>query len=153
MLIYQDLQHLYVVWDRDSNLPDKWVSRVIASHFDTKTLYVSFTGYREDDFLPYLFTSKNNGKSWRSISKGLPLEPINVIREDHRDKNILYVGTDLGIYISLNRGKKWFSLCNNLPTTPVHDIMINKKTNDLIIGTHGRGVFVLDIKNISMQND
>ena len=131
-----------------NGLPDKWVSRVVASQHEIGTVYVSLTGYRDDDFSVYLYMSSDFGRTWESIASNLPMESVSVIREDHRDKNILYVGTDLGIYVSLDRGKKWHSLCNNLPTTPVHDIAIQSRENDLVIGTHGRSVFVLDIEDI-----
>ncbi|MCP4710956.1 MAG: hypothetical protein GY869_20220, partial [Planctomycetes bacterium] len=134
-----------------TGLPNKWVTRVVASQHEIGTAYVSLTGYRDDDFTAYLYASSDFGKTWNSITANLPAESINVIREDHRDKNILYVGTDLGIYISLDKGKTWHSLCNNLPTTPVHDIAVHPRENDMIIGTHGRSVFILDIENIIKQ--
>ena len=136
-------------WTRiDDGLPDKWVSRVIASMHEIGTVYVSFTGYREEDFEKYLYTSTDFGQSWTSISGSLPSESINVVREDPTSPDILYVGTDLGVYVSLDRGKIWHSLCTNLPTTPVHDLVIHPRVGELIIGTHGRSVFVLDVKPI-----
>lgn len=141
-------------WSKiDKNLPDKWTSRVIASQHEIGTVYVSFTGFREDDFEKYLFMSTDFGQNWRFITGNLPSESINVVREDHRDKNILYVGTDLGVYTSLDRGNTWHSLCNNLPTTPVHDMVIHPRENELIIGTHGRSVFVLSIESIKNKLD
>ena len=131
-----------------SGLPLKWISRVIASQHELGTVYVSFTGYREDDFEKYLFMSTDFGKTWTSIAGNLPSESINVIREDPSDKNILYVGTELSVYVSLDRGQKWFSLSNHLPTTPVHDLVIHPRENEMVIGTHGRSCFVLDIKPI-----
>ena len=132
----------------NSGLPEKWVSRVIASQHDAATVYVSMTGYREDDFSNYLYMSENYGTTWRSISGNMPAEGINVIREDPRDKNILYAGTELGVYVTPDRGKTWHSLCNNLPTTPVHDMVIHPRELELVIGTHGRSCFVLDIKSV-----
>ncbi len=82
------------------------------------------------------------------ITANLPSESINVVREDPRDKNGLYVGTDLGVYVTLDRGASWDSLCNNLPTTPVHDMVVHSRDYELVIGTHGRSVFVLDVKSI-----
>ncbi|MFC1782445.1 hypothetical protein ACFL02_02540 [Planctomycetota bacterium] len=131
-----------------TGLPDKWVSRVTASQHDIGTVYVSLTGYRDDDFRAYLYKSTDYGATWKSITSNLPVESVNVIREDHRDKNILYAGTDLGIYVTLDGGKRWHSLCNNLPTTPVHDIAVHGRDNELVIGTHGRSVFILDIDTI-----
>ena len=134
-----------------SGLPLKWVSRVIASQHEEGTVFVSFTGYREDDFEKYLYMSSDFGKTWTSIVGNLPAESINVIREDPQDKNILYVGTELSVYVSLDRGQKWFSLSNHLPTTPVHDLVIHPRENEMVIGTHGRSCFVLDVKPIQNQ--
>ncbi len=131
-----------------SGLPLKWVSRVIASSHEEGTVFVSFTGYREDDFEKYLFMSTDFGKTWTSIAGNLPSESINVIREDPHDKNILYVGTELSVYVSLDRGQMWHSLSNHLPTTPVHDLVIHPRENEMVIGTHGRSCFVLDVKPI-----
>lgn len=134
--------------DVSDGLPDKWVSRVRASEHDVGTVYVTLTGYRDDDITPYAYISQNSGRNWRSITGNLPAESINVIAEDPRDENILYVGTDLGVYITLDRGGKWSSICNNLPTTPVHDLIVHPREYELVIGTHGRSVFILDVKNI-----
>ena len=131
-----------------AGLPEKWVSRILVSRHDDNRMYVSLTGYREDDFKPYLYVSNKMGRQWRSITSNLPLESINVIREDPRDPSVLYVGTDLGVYVTLDQGKVWYSLCSGLPTTPVHDLVIHPRELELVIGTHGRGVFILDIKSI-----
>ena len=128
-----------------ADLPDKWVSRVVASKFESRRAYVAFTGYRDDDFRPYLFATDDFGASWRSIAGGLPLEPINVIREDPTDEDILYVGTDLGVYVSLDRGSSWQGLMGDLPTTPVYDLRVHPRDPELVAGTHGRGAFVLDL--------
>ncbi|MFC2160773.1 hypothetical protein ACFLRW_02890 [Acidobacteriota bacterium] len=133
-------------------LPLKWVSRVIASLHEVGTVFVSFTGYREDDFETYLFMSTDFGKTWTSITGNLPSESINVVREDPQDKNILYVGTELSVYVSLDRGQMWHSLSNHLPTTPVHDLVIHPRENEMVIGTHGRSCFVLDVKPIQNHN-
>jgi len=132
----------------NKGLPDKWVTRLVASKYDVATVFVSLTGYREDDFEKYLYMSTDFGKTWKSLAGNLPSESINVIREDPFDKDILYVGTELGAYCSIDRGKTWHSLCNHLPTTPVHDIAVHPREGDLVVGTHGRSVFVLDAKEI-----
>ena len=132
----------------NKGLPDRWVTRLVASKYDVATVFVSLTGYRVDDFEKYLYMSTDFGKTWKSIANNMPSESINVIREDPFDKDILYVGTELGAYCSIDRGKTWHSLCNHLPTTPVHDIAVHPREGDLVIGTHGRSVFVLDAKNI-----
>ena len=130
------------------DLPAKWVSRVAASEHELGTVYVSFTGYRQDDFEKYLYMSEDFGKTWISIAGNLPCESINVIAEDPRDEDILYVGTDLGVYTSLDRGTTWISLCNGLPTTAVHDLVVHPRENELVIGTHGRSVYILDVEKI-----
>jgi len=134
--------------DVSAGLPALWVSRVVASRHDPRRAYVSFTGYREDDFFAYLFVTEDMGTSWDSISGGLPGESINVVGEDPVRPDLLYVGTDLGVYVSLDRGSSWQSLVNNLPTTPVHDLVVHPRDNELVIGTHGRSAFVLDVSPI-----
>jgi len=136
-------------WTRvGEGLANKWVSRVRASQHRLETVWVSLTGYREDEFTPYLYKSDDMGKTWKSIVGNLPAESINVVAEDPRDEDILYVGTDLGVYVSLNQGQSWMSLCNDLPTTPVHDLIVHPRDYELVIGTHGRSVFILDAKDI-----
>ncbi len=134
--------------DVSRGLPKKWVSRVVASQYDTGTAYVSLTGYREDDTRAYLFRSTDFGATWTSLSSRLPAESINVVREDPRNRDVLYVGTDAGVYASLDRGATWESLSATLPTTPVHDLVVHPRDDEIVIGTHGRGVFVLDARPI-----
>lgn len=139
-------------WQRiNQGLPDKWVSRVIASSHRDGIVYTSLTGYREDDTTVYLFRSEDYGQTWQAIGKPLPAESVNVIREDPRCPAVLYVGTDLGVYVSLDTGATWHSLCCNLPTTPVHDLFVHPRDNDLIAGTHGRSIFVMDISPIQKR--
>ncbi len=133
-------------WERvGQGLPKKWVSRIVASRHETGRVYLSQTGFREDDFSSYLFSSDDFGESWTSIVGNLPGESVNVIQEDPDLPNVLYVGTDLGVYVSGNRGVSWHSLSSNLPTTPVHDLDVHPRDGELVIGTHGRSVFVLDL--------
>ena len=140
-------------WTKISDdLPKKWVTRVAASMHDDRTVYATLTGYHEDDFSTYVFVSGDSGRTWKSIAANLPAESVNVIREDPDDADILYIGTDLGIYVSLDKGGRWQSLCSNLPTTSVHDIAIHQSERELVIGTHGRSAFVLDIKSISKNS-
>jgi hypothetical protein len=131
-----------------SGLPPKWISRVVASRYEKGTVYVSLTGYREDDFEKYLYMSTDFGQTWSSIASNLPAESVNVVREDPKKEQILYVGTDMGVYVSINQGKSWHSLCNHLPTTPVHDLVIHPREDEMVIGTHGRSCFILDVKPI-----
>jgi len=133
----------------DGSLPDKWVSRVRISRHEANTFYVTFTGYRDDDFQSYIYKSNDKGRTWTSISGNLPPEPVNVITEDPRGANVLYLGTDLGAYVSLDGGKQWHSLSKSIPTCAVHDLVIQERELDLVAGTHGRSAFVLDIEGIS----
>ena len=121
-----------------------WCSRVELSHFDRQTAYVSFTGYREDDFRPFLFVTHDGGRSWQNLANGLPEGPINVVREDPRRKNVLYVGTEFGVFVSVDGGNKWVALEAGMPRAPVHDLHVHPRDRDLVAGTHGRGIFVLD---------
>ncbi len=131
-----------------ASLPAKWVTRVVASAHDAGRLYVSMTGYREDDFSAYLFRSDDFGETWASIAGGLPAESINVVREDPKQPSVLYVGTDAGVYVSLDRGASWLSLCADLPTTSVQDLVVHPREDELVIATHGRSLFMLDVRPI-----
>jgi hypothetical protein len=128
--------------------PERWVSRIAASRYKESTVYVSLNGYRDDDFAAYLFKSDDYGVTWEDIGQGLPGGPINTIKEDPKKEGILYVGSDLGVYVSLDNGKNWESLCSNLPTTFVHDLVVHPRENILVMGTHGRSVFVMDAQAI-----
>jgi hypothetical protein len=97
---------------------------------------------------PYLLVSTDFGATWRSIANNLPAECINVVREDSKNRDILYVGTDLGVYASLDRGASWISLVSNLPSTPVEDLVVHTRDDEIVIGTHGRSVFVLDVRPV-----
>ncbi len=124
--------------------PNTWCSRIEVSHFEKGTAFAAFDGHRHDDYSTYLYKTDDFGKTWTSLKGDLPFGWIHVVREDLINKNLLYVGTEFGLYASLNRGKTWFSLQNNLPNVAVRDIAVHPKENDLIIGTHGRGIWILD---------
>lgn len=124
---------------------ERWVSRLVASQYEAGTVYLTLNGLRNDDFTAYVFRTRDYGNTWTDIKNNLPCGPVNVIREDPLDRNILYLGTDLGVYVSLDQGESWHSLCSNLPTTFVHDLVVHPRDNVLVIGTHGRSVFVVDI--------
>ncbi len=122
----------------------KWMARVEASRFDLGTVYLAQNGKRDDDFTPYVWKSTDFGKTWIDVSKGIPVGPVNVIREDPLKKEILYVGTDMGAYVSVDGGKSWNALGGNLPSCYVHDIIVHPRDNIIVIATHGRGMWALD---------
>jgi hypothetical protein len=138
--------------DKITDNPGYWVSRVAASPSNPGTAYVSFTGYRRDDFRPFLYKTTDYGQTWRSIVANLPLGPINVIREHHSNPQLLFVGSEFGVYVSINGGQSWASLKSNMPTQPVHDLLIHRRENDLVVATHGRGIFIADISPLAELN-
>lgn len=129
----------------DGLAADRWISRVEASRFDAETVYVAQNGKRNDDFAPYLWRSRDGGATWRSLADGIPLGPINVVREDPRDPAILYVGTDSSVYVSTDGGGRWDVLGAALPTSYVHDLAVHPRDDVLVAATHGRGVWLLDL--------
>jgi photosystem II stability/assembly factor-like uncharacterized protein len=123
-----------------------WVSRVFASAHQAGTAYVSKTGFRVDDFKPYVFKTTDFGRTWTAITEGLPNKPVNVIFEDPKNPDLLYVGNDKGVYVSLNGGKQWQHFQSNMPlSVPVHDLLVHPRENDLVVGTYGRGIFIADV--------
>jgi len=136
-------------WEKAvAGLPKKWVTRLVASAFKKERAYLTMIGYREDDFSTYVFATEDLGRSWTPIAANLPAEGVNVIREDPANENILYLGTDLTAYVSLDRGKEWHSLRGNLPTQPVYDLKVHPRDKEVIIATHGRGIFILKVDKI-----
>ena len=132
--------------DKIAGNPGYWVSRVAASNFDPGTAYVSYTGLRNDDFRPFVYKTTDYGATWTSLAAGLSEGPVNVVREDAKNPNLLFAGTDFGVTISIDGGKAWLHLKNDLPTQPVHDLRIHPREADLIVATHGRGAYIADIK-------
>lgn len=123
-----------------------WVSRVIFSKHNKNIIYLSLNGYRNNDFKPYLFMTYDNGDNWEDISSNLPLSPVNVIREDFNKQDILYVGTDNGVFISFDLGKEWHPFSNSLNRVAVHDLVIHPKENELLVGTHGRSIYKTELQ-------
>lgn len=139
-----------VTWQRISDsLPQHlWVSRVRASRFEKGTVYATLNGYRWDHFAAYVYQSKDFGKTWTRLGLNLPQEPVNVILEDPVHSEFLYVGTDLGVYASLDGGNTFHAFQEGFPHTPVHDLAIQPEAQELIVGTHGRSLFTLDLTPI-----
>jgi photosystem II stability/assembly factor-like uncharacterized protein len=133
-------------------LPDlTYVSRVTASQHTEGTVYATFDGHRSNDFKPYVQKSTDFGKTWTSIASNLPEGSVYVIREHSRNANVLVVGAEYGVFASVNGGRSWAQLSSGLAPSPVHDLLIHPRDNDLIVGTHGRGIYVLD--DISVLED
>jgi photosystem II stability/assembly factor-like uncharacterized protein len=125
-----------------------WVNRIEPSQFDSSTFYIAFDNHRENDFAPYLYVTTDFGRTFRSIANDLPRggpDFIHVIREDPHNRDLLFVGTDVGVYMSLNRGASWQKFMTGLPTVPVHDLKIHPRDRELIAGTHGRSIWIVDI--------
>ena len=122
-----------------------WVSRVEASLHVPGRVYVTFDGHRSDKNAPYLFVTENYGKSWKPLMGSLPADMvIRVIREDLVNPDLLYIGTETGIWISIDRGESWFRFMRNMPTVSVYDIAIHPRDHALVAGSHGRSLFVMD---------
>ncbi len=122
-----------------------WVSRVFASPHASGTAYVAKTGYRRDDFRPFVFRTTDFGATWTAISDELPDSPVNVIIQDHENPDILYLGNDQGVYVSATEGQRWLPMRGNMPTVPVHDLVVHPREDDLIVGTYGRGIWITDV--------
>ncbi|MGH7542035.1 MAG: VPS10 domain-containing protein, partial [Gemmatimonadota bacterium] len=133
------------VIDRVPDAPPRtYVSRIEASRHAPGRVYVTLDGHRNDDYAAYVFVSEDHGESWRRITEGLPETSVNVIREHPRTPSLLFVGNEVGLFVSVDRGESWARLEANLPTVPVDDLAIHERANDLVIGTHGRSIWILD---------
>ncbi len=126
--------------------PNAWIATVEASHFDAGTAYVSADHHQDDDYAPYFYMTTDYGKTWKSIRGDLPDRAwwSHVIREDPRNRNVLYAGTEAGVWASWDRGTHWVSIRGKMPAVPVRDIQVQPRDNDLLVATHGRGLYILD---------
>ena len=131
-----------------SGLANNYIRSICASKFKISRVYLCMTGINNDDLHSYIYVSENYGENWKTIANGLPDEPFNVIKEDPTNENILYAGGLRGVFISINRGLDWSLLGNNLPQTAVADLKIHLPTMDLVVATHGRGIYKIDLKPI-----
>jgi photosystem II stability/assembly factor-like uncharacterized protein len=130
-----------------------WISRVIASTHNEKVVFVALNGYRWDNFDALIYRSTDYGKTWKQIGMDLPLEPVNVIREDPVNQNIVYAGTDHGLYVSLDWGDSFMVMNNGLPAVAVHDLVIHPRDNDLVVGTHGRSIYIANVEEMQLLAD
>ena len=137
-----------------SGLPmNKYVARITTSKFKAGRVFVVLNDRRQDNYIPYIYQSENYGKNWKLIAGDIPLSPVNAIIEDPAKENTLYCGTDMGVYLSKDGGKNWMSLNGNLPVAvAVDDMFIHPRDKKLVIGTYGRGVWVLDRLDVLWQS-
>jgi photosystem II stability/assembly factor-like uncharacterized protein len=132
-----------------ANVPTrKWYSRVVPSQHADDTIYVTQRGREDDDFAPYIYKSTDRGKTFTSIAANIPAGPVNVIREDPTNPNVLYAGTDFGAFVTTDGGKSWQVLGSNLPSTQVSDLAVHTRENVIVISTYGRGIWVMDANRI-----
>jgi len=134
--------------DISSNLPaparDQWIARIEPGHSDEKVAYLVISAYQSGNYAPLLYRTDDLGKTWQSIAGNLPLTwPARVVREDPVTPDLLFAGTEIGLYVSFDRGVTWLPL-GNLPATPVDDLLVHPRTHDLVIATHGRSLYILD---------
>jgi hypothetical protein len=121
------------------------VSRIEPSHFDPATAYVALDAHRNDDWAPYLYKTTDYGQSWTNVTANLPpFGQINALREDLENPDLLFVGTEAGLFVSLDGAKSWEKFMNGMPSVPVDDLMIHPRDRDLIVGTHGRSIWIMD---------
>jgi photosystem II stability/assembly factor-like uncharacterized protein len=133
-----------------------YVSRAVASKYKESRVYVTLNGYRNDHFNAYVFVSEDYGTTWKQICMDLPAEPVNVIREDPKSENVLYVGTDNGLYVSLDAGLTSMAWNAALPRVPIHDIAIQERENEIVLGTHGRSIYIAslnDVQRLAMDKE
>jgi photosystem II stability/assembly factor-like uncharacterized protein len=136
-------------WHENSeNISNGYIRSIFPSQFEESRVYMAMTGINYDDLNNYLYVSENYGKNWKKIKGNLPNEPANVIIEDYKYENVLYAGLYRGVYISLDRGNSWEIIGNNFPMSSVSDIEIHKETNDMVVSTHGRGIYKLNLDPI-----
>jgi photosystem II stability/assembly factor-like uncharacterized protein len=138
--------------DLQARLPglpaSSWVSGIEASRHSAGTVFVVFDNHRSNDFTNYIYKSTDFGQSWRSVVGDLPAERVaRTIREDPRNANLLYLGAEFGLWVSANGGQNWIELKNNMPTLPFNDLVIHPRDNDLVLASHGRGIWILDNVN------
>ncbi|MEZ5082926.1 MAG: T9SS type A sorting domain-containing protein [Bacteroidales bacterium] len=128
-----------------AELPERWVTRVVADPVEENTVYVTFSGYRWDEFLPHVFRSEDKGATWEDISSNLPEVPVNDLIADPEDNAILYLATDIGVFVSYSLGQSWELLGANLPNVPVNDLDLHNPTRKLVAATFGRSMYTYDL--------
>jgi hypothetical protein len=133
------------VIDKVPGLPkDIYVSEVVPSRFDEGTVYATFDGHRQNDFDTYVYTSSDYGQTWRSVAANLKGEVARTLTEDLKNRDVLYLGTETGLFVSVDRAKSWTRIKANLPTVRIDEIVLHPRDNAMILATHGRSIWVLD---------
>ncbi len=150
--LVQITQNSGATWEKlKGNWPENlWVSRVVASQHKKGRVYVTLNGYRFDDFTPYVFKSDDYGKTWTNIGNNIPTAAVNVIIEHPKNPNMLFVGTDNATYVSIDAGTTWDILAGGMPAVAVHDLKIQPQSNDLLVGTHGRSIYLANLDAIAL---
>lgn len=124
--------------------PATWIPHVEASKFDAATAYVVFDDHRRSNWTTYVYVTHDFGKTWKSLATPEIDGFVHVIEEDPVNKNLLFLGTEFGLFVSFNGGQNWMKWTQGMPTAPVRDIAVHPRENDLIVGTHGRSIFIID---------
>ena len=125
--------------------PNAWISTIDASPHDAGTAFVAASHWQTGDYTPYAYVTTDYGQTWRRITGNLPARGwVHVVRQDPKNADLLYLGTEFGIYASWDRGQRWHSIRNGMSAAPVRDLWVHPRDNDLIIATHGRGIYILD---------
>ncbi len=132
---------------------DAWVSRVFASSHEPGAALVAKNGFRQDDFKPYLFATADYGATWTAIGRGLPDQPVNVVWQDRRNPQLLFVGNDKGVWVSIDAGARWVRMQGTMPGVPVHDLLVHPREQDLIVGTYGRGIYITDVSVLQQVDE
>jgi len=135
--------------DISGTLPTRWVTRVFVDPVDENIIYVTFSGLKWRDPQPHVFRSSDMGATWSNISSNLPDAPVNAFAVDNNNQSVLYVGNDVGMYVSSNTGDSWEFLGEALPVVTVGDIKIHPTANFLVAGTHGRSMFKIDLDMVT----
>lgn len=132
----------------DGLVEGKFTAEIVASRYDEATVYVAQNGKREDDFAPYVWKSTDYGATWTDIGAGIPLGTVNVVKEDPKNPSVLYAGTDIGVYVTVDGGTTWQTLPNGLPSVFAHDLIIHPRDDIMVVATHGRGMYAMDVRPI-----
>ncbi|SIN74368.1 Sortilin, neurotensin receptor 3 [Algoriphagus halophilus] len=136
-------------WEENSiGIANNYIRSISPSHHQVSRVYMAMTGINYDDLKAYVYASEDDGKTWKSIASGLPDEPVNVIKEDPRNENILYLGGMRGVYVSIDRGQNWSYLGVGMPAAAVADLEFYEPTMDLVVATHGRGIYKTNLQPI-----